>query len=167
MLRLVGKNFYGVFGLLLTDGVALVWSSPISVKVFKCPTFLGSICRFSARVVFLTPYFQERLRRRSQSGVKKSPPNAYLISVGGLWSTRWWTRDMCNCHTVGFHNARNAHFSLALLMNFDKPFKEATPKKCAEFHTWRILVDFYVLLSIFLNRTAGETIISSLDIPAN
>ena len=22
------------------------------------------------------------------SGVKKSPPNAYLISVGGLWSTR-------------------------------------------------------------------------------
>ena len=51
---------------------------------------------------------------------------------------------MCNCHTVGFHNARNAHFSLALLMNFDKPFKEATPKKCAEFHTWRILVDFYV-----------------------
>ena len=80
-------NFYGgwhTFEELLTDGgIALVWSSPISVKVFKCPTFLGSICCFSARVVFLTPYFQERLRRRSQSGVKKSPPNAYLIWV-------WW-----------------------------------------------------------------------------
>ena len=32
--------------------------------------------------------------------------------------TRWWTRDMCNCHTVGFPTSRNAHFSFE--MNCDK-----------------------------------------------
>ena len=153
MLRLVGKNFYGVFGLLLTDGVALVWSSPISVKVFKCPTFLGSICRFSARVVFLTPYFQENWHcaKPRQAAWKKA-----LLMLIWFWSVAYGQQDdehetcvivtQCWAFTMP-----ETHIFLWLywwtLIN--RVVQRSDPKKCAEFHTWRILVDFCVLLSVF------------------
>ena len=145
--------------------VALVWSSPISVKVFKCPQHIPRKHLLFFRTCGPTWH---HISKRSQSGVKKAPKSPYLISVVA-YGQHHDEHETCVIVTQWAFTMPETHIFLWLywwtLIN--RVVQRSDPKKCAEFHTWRILVDFCVLLSFFLNWTAVEAIISSLDIPAN